>query len=324
MLCANCDNMKNLNLIFLLIISITLLSCKQSSLDKAVSEDRIETIKLLAQNWPGREPIELDMPIDKGLDKLEISEPDIIEIDSNELVLGIAFEDTQLAVPLTYLSGFEVANLFVDSNNYLLTWCPLVGSARIFEGNINGDKSGFDFGRALWDNNLLIVDRKTNTVWNQLSCKAIYGELEGERLTPLPSIQSTWAFWKSKYPDTKLLINNDTSEAVFPGLVYQKQYYNTWAPDKEYPPERNTIHQIQNLGLGVELGSSSIFLPFEKLFEGDSPMEYTLEDQELLIHFDESGYTAWAEDKNGNMIPGTIVYDWAWNSFFPDSGTYGN
>jgi len=188
--------MKNLSQLFFTIpLAISLISCNQNKTDQRnTSLLEGDSIEIFAQARPGGEPFNFNMPIDKGLDKLEITDPSNTDLDSDELVLGMSFENTQIAVPIKFLSGFEVANLFLESQNYLFTWCPLVGSARVFEGEINGDKSGFDFGRGLKDNNLLIIDRKTQTVWNQLSCKAIKGELEGESLSPLPSIQSTWAF----------------------------------------------------------------------------------------------------------------------------------
>lgn len=300
---------------------MTLASCKQNkTINNDTSYVKGDSIKIFAQARPGGEPFDFNMPIDQGLDKLEITDPSNTDLDSNELVLGISIENVQIAVPIKYLSGFEVANLKLESNIYLLTWCPLVGSARVFEGEINGDKLGFDFGRGLKDNNLLIVDRKTKTVWNQLSYTAIEGELEGERLSPRPSIQSTWAFWKNKYPNTKVVINRDTTNAVFPQFVLQKPYYNTWLPGNEFP--NNSDHQIQNLGLGIDLSNSAIFFPLERLFEENSPVSYKLKDEELIIHFDILGLTAWAEDTNGNIISGTIVYDWAWSNFYPNTKIY--
>ena len=257
------------------------------------------------------------MPIDKGLDRLEILKAEKTEIRDEELVLGFTIGEKELAIPIKYLSGFEVANLTVDSNKYLLTWCPLVGSARIFEGEINGDLSGFDFGRGLRNNNLLIVDRKTNSVWNQLSCRAIEGELKGARLRTLPSIQSTWAFWNSKYPDSEAIINRDTSNAVFPQFVLQEHQYSTWIPGEDYP--RNQGHDLKRLGLGLELNNSAAFFALEELFKKESPVKYNLDGEEVLIYFDKDGLTAWVEDGAGKMLSSTLVYDWAWKNFFPET-----
>lgn len=316
--------MNKVKIFLVFLVSVFLFACQRGNPNKTANEQpKVESIKLFAQARPGGEYFDFDMPIDKGLDKLEVAEPTYVEIDSNELVLGVSFDDIQLAVPIRYLSGFEVANLTMNDQNFLLTWCPLVASARIFEGEINGDNSGFDFGRGLVDNNLLIVDRKTNSVWNQLSCKSIKGELEGQRLTPIISFQSTWDFWKHKYPDTKLLINKDTSNAVFPDEVYNKPYYNTWIPGKEHSGSEG-IHLIKNLGLGIELEDSAAFFSFKELFQMDSPIAYKLNNKELEIHFDKAGLAAWVTDSNGKMIPSTVVYNWAWNNFFPKSRIYMN
>lgn len=315
--------MKNTLVFFSIISSFLLLVGCQLSQDSSqeASTPKATSIKLLAQARPGGEAFDFDMPIDKGLDKLHIAHPDTLTMEKNEIVLGIEIEGQALAIPLYYLSGFEVANLFMDSQNYLLTWCPLVGTARIFEGEIQGDRSGFDFGRGLVENNLLIVDRKTQTVWNQLSCKAIKGEQEGEHLAPLASIQSTWEFWQRLHPDTKVLINTDTTEAVFPTEVYKKQFYHLWEPGKRRGFSDGS-HKTRNLGLGIELGTASVFFPFEKLFQETSPLAYTLDGQELQIHFDAEGLTAWAENSDQEIIPNAIVYNWAWKNFFPESEGY--
>ena len=148
-----------------------------------------------------------------------------------------------------------------------------------------------------------------------MSCKALEGELKGESLKPLPSIQSTWAFWKSKYPQSLAIINPDTSGAVFPEFVLQKQQYVSWIPGEKF--KSSEAHDVTYLGLGIELNSEAAFFAFEKLFQKESPFPYKIDGQELLIHFDEAGLTAWAEDQKGNILPSTLVYEWAWNNFFP-------
>ena len=41
----------------------------------------------------------------------------------------------------------------------------------------------FDFAEGLLKNNLLVVDRETDSVWSQLHGKAVIGPLEGQPLT---------------------------------------------------------------------------------------------------------------------------------------------
>ncbi|MEM7108569.1 MAG: DUF3179 domain-containing (seleno)protein [Bacteroidota bacterium] len=275
-------------------------------------------IELVAQEWPGQKPKPYAMPVHTGLDKLEFGNPSELDLQDQDLVLGMTLNEVQIALPLSYLEGFEVANLILNDQNYLLTWCGLVGSAQVFAGNIGDDTLGFDFGRALINNNLLMVDRKTQSVWNQLSNEAVHGELKGTKLDLLPAIQTTWGFWKKKYPTTNVLINKDTVGAAFPSLLFEKPYYTSWQPDSGnfYMLDH---HQPENLGLGLVIGESSLYFPFSELFKYPSPVEFKGLDETLIIHFDASGLTAWAEDSTGNVLPGTLAYNWAWKTFHPES-----
>ena len=314
--------MKKTNIYLVVLLIVNFISCKSTLVSNREenSTDSVKTVKVVAQMRPFGEPSYHDMPIDKGLETLQTVSKEEVELDSTDLILGLINDGEPYAIPIKYLSGFEVANLYLGSNNSLLTWCPIVGSARWFEGSDSLDVEGFDFGRGLINNNLLIIDRKTNSVWNQLSCKAVVGDRKGEQLSPLPSIQSNWAFWIKKYPNTKLIINTDTSNAVFPQYVMETPIYSGWSPGKKYEPP--VKHAITELGLAISLGESAVFFRLEKLFKQASPVSYELEGMEILIHSDEKGLTAWAEDQQGKIIPGTLVYRWAWKHFYPRSEYY--
>jgi len=304
------------------ILVLTIISCKpRNSNVEETPTKTFQTIELVAQEWPGQEAKSFDMPVHRGLDKLEFANPEKVTLNDTDLIMGITLENTQIALPLLYLEGFEVANLTLNDENYLVTWCGLVGSAQLFEGTISGDTQGFDFGRALINNNLLMVDRKTGSVWNQLSNKAIHGDLKETRLNLRPTLQTTWGFWKGKYPNTKVLINKDTTAAAFPSLVFARPYYTTWQPE-EGNFHMVQDHQTKNLGMGIELGESSVYFPLEELFKRESPMEYKLEDNTIKIHFEQAGLTAWAEDSLGTAIPTTLVYQWAWKNFHPNTSIF--
>lgn len=318
--------MNRFNFIYLPIVLLGIVSCtpkKNTENGKETSAEIYKTIELVAQEWPGQEPKSFKMPVYSGLDRLEFGTPEKVPLDESDLVIGLALDDSHIALPLLYLEGFEVANLSINEENYLVTWCGLVGSAQVFKGNFSGDTLGFDFGRALMDNNLLMVDRKTKSVWNQLSKKAIHGKLKGAKLELLPTSQTTWGYWVKKHPDTKVLFNKDTTGAAFPSLLFENPRYTTWEPGSEkfYTA---ADHQPENLGLGLEMEGSAIYFPFETLFKKTSPIEYKILGETLVIHFDESGMTAWVEDSKGNLLPSTLAYNWAWKNFHSETLIFEN
>lgn len=123
-----------------------------------------------------------------------------------------------------------------------------------------------------------------------------------------------------KHPQSQVIINTDTSGAVFPEFVLHEQFYNNWTPGEDYPTVQE--HHIDNLGLGIELEKSSAFFHFDALSKENSPIYFETDGQNILVHFDQDGLTAWAEDENEMIIPGTLVYDWAWKNFFPNTIEY--
>ena len=58
----------------------------------------------------------------------------------------------------------------------------------------------------LWRESLIMMDRETGTLWSQVTGEAIHGELKNTRLDSMPVAYTTWAAWKAKHPDTKVLI----------------------------------------------------------------------------------------------------------------------
>lgn len=315
--------MNNNKWIYLLPIIIYLISCKEIERKEVTNEfdNNVKTIKIVAQQRPFGEPLEFDMAVKNALVNFEYASEQDVKIDSLDLVIGIPLENTQIAIPLKYMSAFEVANFKVKSKNLSVTWCPIVGTARVFENNY--DNSGLDFGFGLNKNNLLVVDRKTNTVWNQLSGNGILGELSGNKLKSISTIQSTWGFWKNKYPNTKILKNKDSTNAIFPQFLNEIPHYVNWKPG-DGRPKQEKFHQIETLGLGIDFGNSSIYFPFEKLFKENSPIYYELEGVKFKVYFDKPGLTAWVENLNGKMIPSTMAYNWAWKSFYPKTNIYDN
>ncbi|SFR52432.1 Protein of unknown function [Robiginitalea myxolifaciens] len=321
-----------MRLVIFVFLGILFLNCKEVQSESSVNnapestagvsqEFKARKISLFGQIRPGALPANLEMEVNQALERLEFVEPDTSLVRGTDLVIGLNGENGPVAIPIKYLSAHEVANIKVEEEALLVTWCPIVGTARVFDREVEGKTTFFDFGRAMRGNNLLFVDRNTNTVWNQLSGEGIAGQLEGKELTIVPSIQSTWDHWEQQHPDTRLLINRDNSNPVWPMFIEEVPYYNTWEPG-DGPPGSYTRHNTGNLGFGISLKGKSVFFPLAKLQSQDSPLEYTLGESTMIIHYSKEGMTAWAENLDGQVLPGSIAYDWAWKTFYPATVVY--
>jgi len=178
-----------------------------------------------------------------------------------------------------------------------------------------GDKElTFDFGSGLIKDNLLMVDRETSSVWSQLDHKAISGPMKDTPMKVVPSIQTTWKFWKKKHADTRVMVVEGKH-----GSPYR---YHDWTPGKKPPKKRATMHNTANLGLGVSLGGESMFLPFSVLDKAELPLKMRIGGQSVVIHYERKALTAWAIDDKGKLLPTVLAYRKGWSNFHPETKTY--
>ena len=169
----------------------------------------------------------------------------------------------------------------------------------------------FDFADGLLNNNLLIVDRETDSVWSQLHGKAIIGPMEGEPLTVIPSVQATWTFWKERHPDTRVM--------VLPDVDGQPYYYRNRPTGQSSPKKPKMEHDLSVLGFGLAIGDEALWVPLEELHGLETPIAMTLGGQSIRLFHDTDAMTAWAEDTDGNLLSGVLAYREGWLDFFPKS-----
>lgn len=169
----------------------------------------------------------------------------------------------------------------------------------------------FDFADGLLNNNLLIVDRETDSVWSQLHGKAVIGPMEGKPLRAIPSIQTTWKFWREHHPDTRVM--------TLAGRAGRPYFYRNRPTGQPSPRKPKKEHDLSALGFGLALGGEALWVSLEELFERERPVKLTLGGQSVHLFHDEGAMTAWAEDEEGNLLVGVLAYKDGWRDFHPES-----
>jgi hypothetical protein len=128
-------------------------------------------------------------------------------------VVGVEHAGEARAYPLAVLDWHEVVN--DDFGGPLLvTYCPLCGSAVVADRTVEGEPTTFGVSGKLWRNDLVLYDAATESLWSQLLATAIRGPLTGTRLTLRPSTFTTWAEWRTAYPETVVLLPPPGSDTV--------------------------------------------------------------------------------------------------------------
>ena len=127
-------------------------------------------------------------------------------LEDVEPVIALEIEGAARAYPLQIMTWHEIVNDTVGGMPVAVTFCPLCNSALVFERpRVGGERLTFGTSGNLRNSDLVMYDRQTESWWQQFSGEAIVGDLTGNQLQFVPSSISSWADFKSAYPEGRVL-----------------------------------------------------------------------------------------------------------------------
>ena len=134
------------------------------------------------------------------------------KLHGTDRVLGVRIGGTTRAYPLWILAWHEVVNDTLAGVPILVTYNPLSDAAVVFDRRVAGRELRFGFSGLLYNSNLLVFDRQPrpedSSLWSQLRFEAVAGPAaaRGDRLTVLPCVVTYWKHWRTRYPETSVLL----------------------------------------------------------------------------------------------------------------------
>lgn len=138
--------------------------------------------------------------------------------DHDDEVVAVEAAGEARAYPVRILHYHEIVNDRLAGDPIAVTWCPLCGSAVVYDREVAGRVLTFGVSGKLADDDLVMYDRETDTEWKQSLGEAIAGELEGESLTVRPAAMTTYGRFREEHPDGVVLQRpGGESEASGPG-----------------------------------------------------------------------------------------------------------
>lgn len=267
---------------------------------RTLSQSQIEEIKKgLKSGGPPKDGIPaVDKPIwvDEGV------------VEDDERVFGILDYGEPKAVPASILFWHEIVN----DKDFSLTWCPLTGTGIGYK-DMNLGVSG-----KLYNSNLVMYDRATQSEIPQIWGIGIDKTLKGKSLEKFRVYQTTWKKWKAKYPNTKILSretghNRNYDRSPYPGYetAYQLLFPVSHEDDRFH--RKKIVHGIENNG-------EFMAIPLEE-FKETKQATITLGGDQISITYDEALDTITAK-KDNELIPSFDSYWFAWYAFHPNTKVY--
>ncbi len=145
-------------------------------------------------------------------------------LGDNEPGIAVEFNETSRFYPFQILVFHEIVNDTINSQRVLVTYCPLCLSGIVFDPVVQGERVEFGTSGKLWNSNLVMYDRKTDSLWSQILGEAIVGDMTGTKLGVLPSDQIRFGEWKIQHPNGEVL-SRETGAVRFYGQDPYGNYY---------------------------------------------------------------------------------------------------
>ena len=158
-------------------------------------------INEIKDGGPGKDGIpSIDNPVFVSANNIEAA-----YINNEDLVLGLKYGEEIKAYPHKILDYHEIVNDIVEGIPFSINYCPLTGTGFTWKGELNISNSTFGVSGLLYNSNLILYDRETDSNWSQMRIQCINGSQIGDRPEIISIIETTWATWKEMFPETVVM-----------------------------------------------------------------------------------------------------------------------
>ena len=244
-------------------------------------------------------------------------------IADNELVLALIYKGITRVYPLQILVWHEIVNDWIAGDPILITYCPLCGSGIAYERMLDGEPVEFGTSGKLYNSNLVMYDRKTETYWSQIDGLAIVGERTGEELTAISIDTVVWRDWKTAHPESEVL-SQDTGHFRDYGRDPYGSYYEDsfiWFPveasdDRVHP--KTVI-----FGIEVETPEGTVYSAYREddLIELGS-IDDVVGGVRVRVERASDGIVTITDLESGDSLIKERDFWFAWYAFHPDTLLY--
>ncbi len=232
-------------------------------------------------------------------------------------VLGLYHNDVAKAYPIRILNYHEIVNDRFGTEPVAVTFCPLCGTGIAFSAVTDHGPRNFGVSGLLYNSDVLMYDRETESLWSQILGSAINGPSKGQALTALPVLHTTWSDWWRRHPDTLILTEPATSGRnynVDPYLGYAKTN-DLWFP----VANRDNRYPAKSVVIGTVILGKPYAWPFAELPSDQKILTDRVANTKISVEYDHATGAAVVRNSQGDEIPSFTVFWFAWIAFHPNT-----
>lgn len=241
-------------------------------------------------------------------------------LEETDVVFVLEYKGEVRAYPQRIMNWHEIVNDVISDDPIAVTFCPLCGSALAFDRRLDGQILELGVSGFLHNNDLVMYDRQTSTLWQQITGEAIVGEHFGKNLTQIPMSGMRWIDIKKEFSSAQVL-SQDTGFS----RDYNSYPYGDYEQSSQvnFPNEGgvdNTIHP-KTVVYGVEIDGKFKAYQEERIKNQELRIKDKIAGVDVEVDYNSGDVTVVRLDTN-DEIPATRLFWFAWKTFHPDTELY--
>lgn len=207
-------------------------------------------------------------------------------LGEDEPVVALQHGDEAKAYPLQILIWHEIVNDAIGGVPVSVTFCPLCNSALVFDRRVDGRVLDFGTTGKLRFSDLVMWDRQTESWWQQITGRAIVGELTGTELEILPAPLVSFRTFRDNFPQGRVLSRDTGFNRNYGANPYRR--YDS--PDNERPflfsgepdPRVPAMERVVN----VQVGDEAKAYPYSELQRAGGVINDVLGGEPIVVFFE--------------------------------------
>lgn len=238
----------------------------------------------------------------------------------DERVLGLVRNGIAKAYPLSILTWHEIVNDRFGDEPIVVTYCPLCFTGMAFEAALDGRRHHFGVSGLLYNSDVLMYDRESESLWSQLLRQAVSGPHKGLQLKHVAMINTTWGHWRARHGDTLVLSRETGHRRDYGGDPYAGYERS---PDVLFPVKfRAQGYHPKEQVLGIEIDGVARAYPVSELARGPAEFRDRIGEREVIVRYDDASISGEILDPDGKVLPSVLAYWFAWYAFNPETQVY--
>ncbi len=246
-------------------------------------------------------------------------------LDSNARVIGVYLGGESKAYPISILNYHEIVNDQIAGKRIVVTFCPLCGTGIVYDAKVGDKTLNFGVSGLLYNSDVLLYDRQSESLWSQIISSAISGPMQGQKLTRIPALHTTWQEWLKQFPQTLVLSQSTGYQRNYQTTPYQG--YNE-SNDIFFPvSNRDFRYHSKEVVIAIEVNGLTKAYPFVELARYQkaqqlSVLRDSIAGAEIVVEFNLAARSGRIIDAKGKELPSFQAFWFAWMAFHPNSEVF--